>query len=98
MSLGGDVGSLVPIKTRGNQFVIGDEEEIKNSRNYGNMKAKKKSDINGSMRFSSVNTLVTEWTLDFMFISLCRHFKKGNLDKFNETLSAFEGMLLIALA
>lgn len=62
------------------------------------MKAKKKTDVNGRMRFSSVTTLVTGWTLDFMFISLCRHFKKGNLDKFNETLAAFEGMLLTALA
>lgn len=56
------------------------------------MKAKKKSGVNGSTRLSSVTTLVTGWTLDFMFISLCRHFKEGNLDKFNETLSAFEGI------
>lgn len=62
------------------------------------MKAEKKSRVNGSMSFSSVTTVVTGWTLDFMFISLCRHFKKGNLDKFNETLPAFEGMLDIALA
>lgn len=62
------------------------------------MKANKKTDVNGSMLFSSVTTLVTGWTLDFMFISLCRHFKKGNFDKFNETLEAFEGMLFTALA
>lgn len=62
------------------------------------MKAKKNSGVNGSTRFSSVTTLVTGWTLDFMFLSLCRHFKEDNLDKFNETLSAFEGMLLTVLA
>lgn len=62
------------------------------------MEAKKKSDVNGSMRFSSVTSVVTEWTLDFMFISLCRYFKKGNLDKFNETLAAFEGTSFTALA
>lgn len=83
----------VPNKTREIQVVIEDEEEIKT--NFGNMNAKKKTD---EKSFSGVTTLVTEWTLDFMFISLCRHFKNGNLEKFNETLSAFEGMLLTALA
>lgn len=62
------------------------------------MNAKKKTHANGGVRFSSVTTVVTGWTLDFMFISLCRHFKKGNLNKFNETLAAFEGMLFPALA
>lgn len=62
------------------------------------MNSEKKTDVNRSMRFSSVTTVVTGWTLDFMFISLCRYFKKGNLDKFNETLAAFEGMLLPVVA
>lgn len=59
---------------------------------------KAENDVNGSMCFSSVTSLVSGWTLDFMFLSLCRYFKEGNLDKFNETLSTFEGMLLPALA
>lgn len=60
--------------------------------NNGNMSAGKEMDANGSQSFSSVSSLVTEWTLDFMFISLCRYFKEGNLDKFNEILATFEGM------
>lgn len=56
------------------------------------MSAGKEMDVNKSQTFSNVHTLVTEWTLDFMFISLCRYFKEGNLDKFNEILSTFEGM------
>lgn len=60
--------------------------------NNGNMSAGKEMDVNGSQSFSSVSSLVTGWTLDFMFISLCRYFKEGNLDKFNEILATFEGM------
>lgn len=56
------------------------------------MSAGKEMDANGSPSFSSVSSLVSGWTLDFMFISLCRYFKEGNLDKFNEILSTFEGM------
>ncbi|KAM4533695.1 telomeric repeat-binding factor 1 [Odontesthes bonariensis] len=43
-----------------------------------------------SVSFSDVTTVVTEWMLDFMFVSLCRHFKEGKLDEFNETLKTFE--------
>lgn len=56
------------------------------------MSAGKEMDANGSQSFSSVSSLVTGWTLDFMFLSLCRYFKEGNLDKFNEILATFEGM------
>ncbi|XP_056869310.1 telomeric repeat-binding factor 1 [Takifugu flavidus] len=56
------------------------------------MSAGKEMDANGSQSFSSVSSLVTGWTLDFMFISLYRYFKEGNLDKFNEVLATFEGI------
>lgn len=62
------------------------------------MNSENKTDVNRRMCFSTVTNIVTGWTLDFMFISLCRYFKEGNLDKFNEVLSTFEGTLLIALA
>lgn len=41
--------------------------------------------------FSRVSTVATEWMLDFLFISLCRRFKEGNLDEFSNTLSVVEG-------
>lgn len=50
------------------------------------------SDIDESVSFPDVSAVVTGWTLDFMFVSLCRTFK-GKLDEFNEALSTFEGEL-----
>ncbi|XP_076617660.1 telomeric repeat-binding factor 1 [Chaetodon auriga] len=50
------------------------------------------SDIDESVSFSQVTDVVKRWTLDFMFISLCRHFKEDKFDEFNETLSALEAM------
>ncbi|XP_070842518.1 telomeric repeat-binding factor 1 [Chaetodon trifascialis] len=50
------------------------------------------SDIDESVSFSHVTDVVKRWTLDFLFISLCRHFKEDKFDEFNETLSAFEAM------
>lgn len=41
--------------------------------------------------FSRVSAVATEWMLDFLFISLCRRFKEGNLDEFSNTLSVVEG-------
>lgn len=55
--------------------------------------AKDRSRMDESVSFPRVTAVVTGWTLDFMFVSLCRHFKEGELDEFNETLSAFEGKL-----
>ena len=49
------------------------------------------SDGDESVSFSQVTAVVTGWTLDFMFVSLCRSFREGKLEEFNETLSAFEG-------
>ncbi len=46
-----------------------------------------------SVSFDRVNAVVTEWTLDFMFLSLCRRFKEGKLDEFSDTLSTLEGKL-----
>nr|XP_046227128.1 telomeric repeat-binding factor 1 [Scatophagus argus] len=45
-----------------------------------------------SVSFSQITAVVTGWTLDFMFLSLCRRFKEGKLDEFNETLSTFESI------
>lgn len=41
--------------------------------------------------FSRISAVATEWMLDFLFNSLCRRFKEGNLDEFNETLSVVQG-------
>lgn len=47
-------------------------------------------DVEG-VSFSQVSKLVTGWTLDFLFASLCRLFKEGKLDEFDQTLSTLEG-------
>lgn len=52
------------------------------------------TDMNESVSFPQVSAVVTGWTLDFMFLSLLRRFKEGNLDAFNETLSTLEGKML----
>lgn len=44
--------------------------------------------------FSDVSAVVAGWMLDFMFVSLCRRFEEGELDKYKETLSVLEGELL----
>lgn len=62
------------------------------------MDADTKDDIDGSVCFSRVSAVVTGWTFDFMFVSLCRRFKEGKLDEFNDTLSTFEGKSFTELA
>ena len=51
------------------------------------------SDTDESVSFSHVTAVVAGWTLDFMFVSLCRFFKEGKRDEFSQTLSTFEGKL-----
>lgn len=43
-----------------------------------------------TLSFSRVTAVATGWMLDFLFVSLCRSFKKEELDEFNESLSIFE--------
>ncbi|XP_041669727.1 telomeric repeat-binding factor 1 [Cheilinus undulatus] len=49
-----------------------------------------KKDVN--VNFPQVAAVATSWTLDFMFVSLCRYFKEDKLEEFNETLSGFEAV------
>lgn len=46
-----------------------------------------------SVRFSQVTAVANRWIFDFWFVSLCRRFKEGQFDEFNETLSTFQGKL-----
>ncbi|XP_078136385.1 telomeric repeat-binding factor 1 [Sander vitreus] len=48
--------------------------------------------IDGSVRFSHVTAVATGWMLDFMFVSLCRRFKEGKFDEFNEALLTFQAI------
>nr|XP_040023577.1 telomeric repeat-binding factor 1 [Gasterosteus aculeatus aculeatus] len=43
-----------------------------------------------SVRFSQVTAVANRWIFDFWFVSLCRRFKDGQFDEFNETLSTFQ--------
>lgn len=52
------------------------------------------NDIDESVSFPLVSAVVNGWTLDFMFLSLCRRFKEGKFDEFSEALSSFESKLL----
>ncbi|KAM3593876.1 uncharacterized protein V6R79_024246 [Siganus canaliculatus] len=45
-----------------------------------------------SVSFSRASAVANSWMFDFLFLSLCRRFKEGKLDEFNETLSAFEAI------
>lgn len=49
------------------------------------------ADMDEDVSFFQVSTVVTRWNMDFLFVSLCRRFKEGKLDEFDQTLSAFEG-------
>ncbi|XP_031138016.1 telomeric repeat-binding factor 1 isoform X2 [Sander lucioperca] len=48
--------------------------------------------IDGSVRFPHVTAVATGWMLDFMFVSLCRRFKEGKFDEFNEALLTFQAI------
>ncbi|XP_072306843.1 telomeric repeat-binding factor 1 [Eucyclogobius newberryi] len=45
-----------------------------------------------NVSFSQVTAVATDWMMDFLFISLCRSFKDGNLEEFNKQLSSFEAI------
>ncbi|CAJ1082258.1 telomeric repeat-binding factor 1 [Xyrichtys novacula] len=47
-----------------------------------------------SVSFPRITAVVTRWTLDFTFVSLCRYFKEGKIDEFDEMLSIFEAISL----
>lgn len=49
------------------------------------------ADTDEGVSFSQVSAVVTRWTLDFLFASLCRRFKEGRMDEFDQILSTFEG-------
>lgn len=49
------------------------------------------ADMDEGVSFSQVSKVVTGWTMDFLFASLCRLFKEGKLDEFEQTLSTIEG-------
>ncbi|KAM6971532.1 telomeric repeat-binding factor 1 [Tautogolabrus adspersus] len=57
-----------------------------------NKSATNASNTDQIVSFPQITAVVTRWTLDFMFVSLCRYFKEDKLDKFNETLSSFEAI------
>ncbi|KAJ0059514.1 hypothetical protein NL108_001851 [Boleophthalmus pectinirostris] len=42
--------------------------------------------------FSQASALVTDWMLDFLFVTLCRNFKDANLDEFNKNLLSFQAI------
>ncbi|XP_032359539.1 telomeric repeat-binding factor 1 isoform X1 [Etheostoma spectabile] len=48
--------------------------------------------IDGNVRFSHVSAVATGWMFDFMFVSLCRRFKEGKFDEFNEALLTFQAI------
>ncbi|XP_008297590.1 telomeric repeat-binding factor 1 [Stegastes partitus] len=57
-----------------------------------NNTALEEASVDEDVNFSQVTTVATGWMLDFMFVSLCRRFKEGKLDEFNETLSGLEAI------
>ncbi|XP_047424844.1 telomeric repeat-binding factor 1 [Mugil cephalus] len=42
--------------------------------------------------FPQVAAVATGWMLDFLFVSLCRHFKEDKLDEFNETITVLQAI------
>lgn len=49
------------------------------------------ADMDEGVTFYEVSKVVTGWALDFLFASLCRLFKEGKLDEFDQTLLTLEG-------
>ncbi|XP_033988346.1 telomeric repeat-binding factor 1 isoform X2 [Trematomus bernacchii] len=42
--------------------------------------------------FSRVRAVTTGWIVDFMFLSLCRRFKEGKFEEFNEIIQTLEAI------
>ncbi|XP_029004877.1 telomeric repeat-binding factor 1 [Betta splendens] len=42
--------------------------------------------------FARVTAVATGWTVDFLFLRMCRSFKKADLEEFNEGLDTFEAI------
>ncbi|KAK5877551.1 hypothetical protein CesoFtcFv8_025046 [Champsocephalus esox] len=42
--------------------------------------------------FSQVRAVTTGWIVDFMFLSLCRRFKEGKFEEFNEIIQTLEAV------
>ncbi|XP_034072296.1 telomeric repeat-binding factor 1 [Gymnodraco acuticeps] len=42
--------------------------------------------------FSRVRAVTTGWIVDFMFLSLCRRFKEGKFEEFNEIIQTLEAV------
>ena len=53
--------------------------------------AKHAEDTDENVCFSRVAAVFFGWTLDFMFLRLCRCFRDDKLDEFSEMLSSVEG-------
>ncbi|KAJ3611432.1 hypothetical protein NHX12_021447 [Muraenolepis orangiensis] len=45
-----------------------------------------------SVDFSRVSAIASRWMFDFSFLSLCRHFREGGLDRFTTTRRTFEAI------
>uniref|UniRef100_A0A672JJ47 Uncharacterized protein n=1 Tax=Salarias fasciatus TaxID=181472 RepID=A0A672JJ47_SALFA len=43
-----------------------------------------------NVSFSQVSAVATGWMFDFMFVSLCRHFKEEKYEDFNELISTLQ--------
>ncbi len=61
-----------------------------------NKSATDASYIDGEDSFSHVTAVAAGWMLDFMFVSLCRRFKEGKLEEFNDTLTTLESKFFTA--
>nr|XP_019942739.1 PREDICTED: telomeric repeat-binding factor 1 [Paralichthys olivaceus] len=59
-----------------------------------NKSATDASELDQSVSFQHVSSVATGWMVDFMFLSLCRHFKEAKFEEFNQTLSVFEAISL----
>lgn len=46
-----------------------------------------------SVTFPRVSAVAAGWMLDFMFVSMCHHFKADKPDEFSRSLSIYKGEL-----
>ncbi|CAB1341226.1 unnamed protein product [Coregonus sp. 'balchen'] len=46
-----------------------------------------------SVCFTDVETVAKRWMIDFSFVSLCRFFKEGKFEEFNQTISTLEAII-----
>lgn len=79
-----------PCSSNDNADSSNDNTKSSNGNDNDNGNSKDFSD-DGSHDFSRVASIASGWMVDFCFSEACRHFREGDAERLNQTLTILEG-------